>query len=169
MKIAIPREIKPLEGRVALSPEACSDLVHAGHEVIVEHNAGRLSGYLDDQYVAAGASIAADATTAYAQGELIVKVKEPVAGDLALLQQHHLLFCFLHLEAEAHIAQQLQDIGLTAVGFETVETDNRQLPLLAPMSDIAGRLATQIGTNLLHQPQGCLLYTSDAADDSVYV
>ena len=154
MKIAIPSEIKPLEGRVALSPEACSDLVQAGHEVIVEHNAGRLSGYLDDQYVAAGASIAADAATAYAQGELIVKVKEPVAGDLALLQQHHLLFCFLHLAAEARLAQKLQDIGLTAVGFETVETDNRQLPLLAPMSDIAGRLATQIGTTLLHQPQG---------------
>jgi alanine dehydrogenase len=154
MKIAIPREIKPLEGRVALSPEACNDLVQAGHEVIVERNAGRLSGYLDDQYATAGAIIADDAKTTYAQGELIVKVKEPVVADLALLQQHHLLFCFLHLAAAARLAQQLQDIGLTAVGFETVETDNRQLPLLAPMSDIAGRLATQIGTHLLHQPQG---------------
>ena len=154
MHIGIPREIKPLEGRVALSPEACGDLVHAGHTVCVEHNAGKLSGYPDEQYVAIGATIAADANTTYGQAELIVKVKEPVTDDLALLRKDHLLFCFLHLAANPELARRLQDIGLTAVAFETVEADSGALPLLAPMSDIAGRIATQIGTSLLHQPQG---------------
>lgn len=154
MHIGIPREIKPLEGRVALSPEACGDLVHAGHTVTVEHNAGKLSGYPDEQYVAIGATIAADANTTYGQAELIVKVKEPVTDDLALLRKDHLLFCFLHLAANPELARRLQDIGLTAVAFETVEADSGALPLLAPMSDIAGRIATQIGTSLLHQPQG---------------
>ena len=154
MHIGIPREIKPLEGRVALSPEACGDLVHAGHTVTVEHNAGKLSGYPDEQYVAIGATIAADANTTYGQAELIVKVKEPVTADLALLRKDHLLFCFLHLAANPELARRLQDIGLTAVAFETVEADSGALPLLAPMSDIAGRIATQIGTSLLHRPQG---------------
>ena len=154
MHIGIPREIKPLEGRVALSPEACGDLVHAGHTVSVEHNAGKLSGYPDEQYVAIGATIAADANTTYGQAELIVKVKEPVTDDLALLRKDHLLFCFLHLAANPELARRLQDIGLTAVAFETVEADSGALPLLAPMSDIAGRIATQIGTSLLHRPQG---------------
>jgi len=154
MHIGIPREIKPLEGRVALSPEACGDLVHAGHTVYVEHNAGKLSGYPDEQYVAIGATIAADANTTYSQAELIVKVKEPVTDDLALLRKDHLLFCFLHLAANPELARRLQDIGLTAVAFETVEADSGALPLLAPMSDIAGRIAIQIGTSLLHQPQG---------------
>jgi len=154
MNIAIPREIKPLEGRVALSPEACGDLVHAGHRVVVEHNAGMLSGYLDADYVAVGAHTGADAASTYAQGELIVKVKEPVTADLDLLTPQHRLFCFLHLAAEPALAKRLLQIGLTAVAFETVENDLHQLPLLAPMSDIAGRLAAQIGSNLLHQPQG---------------
>jgi alanine dehydrogenase len=154
MHIGIPREIKPLEGRVALTPDACSDLVRAGHRVIIEHAAGNLSGYTDAHYEAAGAEIAADAAATYAQAELIVKVKEPVAGDLAHLRPEHLLFCFLHLAANLELLKQLQKIGLTAVAFETVATDAGQLPLLAPMSDIAGRLASQIGTGLLHQPQG---------------
>lgn len=154
MQIGIPREIKPLEGRVALSPDACGDLVHAGHRVIVEHNAGRLSGYLDERYAAVGATIAADAETTYGEAGLIVKVKEPVATELALLREDHLLFCFLHLAANPQLARRLLDIRLTAVGFETVQTDSGALPILAPMSDIAGRLATQIGSNLLHQPQG---------------
>ena len=154
MHIGIPREIKPLEGRVALSPEACGDLVHAGHTVTVEHNAGNLSGYPDEQYVAIGATIAADSKTTYSHAELIVMVKEPVTDDLALLRKDHLLFCFLHLAANPELARRLQDIGLTAVAFETVEADSGALPLLAPMSDIAGRIAIQIGTSLLHQPQG---------------
>ena len=154
MQIGIPREIKPLEGRVALNPEACGDLVQAGHSVIVEHNAGKLSGYSDAAYQAVGTTIAAGPDETYGNAQLIVKVKEPVAGDLALLQKSHLLFCFLHLAANPELARALLAIGLTGIAFETVETDAHALPLLAPMSDIAGRLATQIGSNLLHQPAG---------------
>ncbi|MGB5540560.1 MAG: alanine dehydrogenase [Gammaproteobacteria bacterium] len=154
MKIGIPKEIKPLEGRVALSPDACAALVHAGHEVFIEQGAGRLSGFGDDLYLAAGARICSDAAQTYGAAQLVVKVKEPVDGDLANLREDHLLFCFLHLAPAPELTRRLLDIGLTAIAFETVETDSGELPLLAPMSDIAGRLATQIGTHLLHQPQG---------------
>ena len=154
MLIGIPREIKPLEGRVALTPEACGDLVKAGHMVFVEQKAGNLSGFSDADYQAAGATMSTSAEETYSHGQLIVKVKEPVSGDLALLQKDHLLFCFLHLAANPELARALLNIGLTAIAFETVETDDHALPLLAPMSDIAGRLATQIGSNLLHQPAG---------------
>ena len=154
MQIGIPREIKPLEGRVALSPEACGDLVEAGHNVFVEQKAGILSGFSDQAYQAVGATITASPGETYGKGQLIVKVKEPVSADLALLQKNHLLFCFLHLAANPQLARSLLDIGLTGIAFETVETDDHVLPLLAPMSDIAGRLATQIGSNLLHQPAG---------------
>jgi alanine dehydrogenase len=154
MQIGIPREIKPLEGRVALSPEACGDLVLAGHNVFVEQKAGILSGFSDQAYRAVGATITASPEETYGKGQLIVKVKEPVSADLALLQKNHLLFCFLHLAANPQLARSLLDIGLTGIAFETVETDDHVLPLLAPMSDIAGRLATQIGSNLLHQPAG---------------
>jgi len=153
MRIGIPREIKPLEGRVALTPDACGDLVRSGHEVLVEQGAGIPSGYPDSQYQAAGARIAGDAAAAYA-ADLVVKVKEPVEGDLRHLRRDQLLFCFLHLAANPGLLRQLQQIGLTAVGFETVATDAGLLPLLAPMSDIAGRLATQIGASLLHSPRG---------------
>jgi alanine dehydrogenase len=154
VKIGIPKEIKPLEGRVALSPDACAALFHAGHAVYVEQGAGLLSGFSDAAYSAAGATVCVDAEQTYAAAELVVKVKEPVAGDLAHLRADHLLFCFLHLAAEPGLTRRLLDIGLTGIAFETVETDSGELPLLAPMSDIAGRLATQIGTHLLHQPQG---------------
>lgn len=154
MQVGIPREIKPLEGRVALTPEACSSLVHAGHSVIVQQDAGLLSGYPDAQYVAAGASIVTDASAVYGTAQLIVKVKEPIGAELEQLQRHHLLFCFLHLAAYPELAARLCATGLTSVGFETVETDSGMLPLLAPMSDIAGRLAAQIGASLLQQPQG---------------
>lgn len=154
MKIGIPKEIKSLEGRVALSPDACAALVHAGHRVFVQQGAGALSGFGDVAYRAAGATLCADAAGTYDAAELVVKVKEPVAGDLAHLRADHLLFCFLHLAPEPELTRRLLDIGLTGIAFETVETDTGDLPLLAPMSDVAGRLATQIGTHLLHQPQG---------------
>lgn len=154
MKIGIVKEIKALEGRVALIPAAAGYLVAAGHEVYIEHNAGQLSGYEDVDYLSVGVKVLEDAASVYEQAVLIVKVKEPVAGDLALLQAHHILFSFLHLAAELELMHQLQSIGLTAVAFETVTDEVGHLPLLAPMSDIAGRLAPQIGANLLHQPQG---------------
>ncbi len=154
MRIGIPREIKTMEGRVSLVPAAVAELVRQGHEVWVEHDAGRLSGYEDARYEAAGATIAPDAPALYQQAQLIVKVKEPVEEELRLLRADHLLFSFLHLAAAPELAHSLQAIGLTAVAFETVSDETGGLPLLAPMSDIAGRLATQIGCRLLHQSEG---------------
>ena len=153
MRIGIPSETKTLEGRVALVPAAAADLVRRGHEVFIQAGAGEKSGFSDEAYAKVGIKIVPDAAALYEAGELIVKVKEPVAGDLALLKKHHLLFCYLHLAAEPALTKSLLDIGLTGVAFESVEEDGG-LPLLLPMSVIAGRIATQMGTTLLHRPQG---------------
>src|SRR5690606_11231492 len=141
-------------GRVALVPAAAGDLVKHGHEVWLEAGAGISSGFFDEQYARLGVHIAADAAALYEKGELIVKVKEPIAGDLAHLRRDHLLFCYLHLAAELALTRRLLEIGLTGVAFETVELPNGDLPLLAPMSVIAGKLAVQVGTHLPHQPLG---------------
>jgi alanine dehydrogenase len=153
MKIGIPREIKVLEGRVALTPAATHELVKQRHDVYIESGAGALSGYSDQEYQDAGVILCGSAEILYASAEIIVKVKEPQAAELKYLRGDHILFSYLHLAAEPRLTQELLDIGLTAVGFETVSKNNH-LPLLAPMSDIAGRIAVQIGTHLLHQPQG---------------
>jgi alanine dehydrogenase len=154
MRIGVPKETKTLEGRVALVPAAAGDLVKRGHEVWIEKDAGVKSGFKDEDYTALGVKIAADAAALYEKGELIVKVKEPIAGDLKHLRKDHLLFCYLHLAAEPELTKKLLDIGLTGVAFETVELPNGDLPLLAPMSIIAGKIAVQVGTHLLHQPEG---------------
>jgi alanine dehydrogenase len=154
MRIGVPKETKTLEGRVALVPAAAGDLVKRGHEVWLEKDAGVKSGFSDEEYTRLGVNIAADAAELYAKGEMIVKVKEPIAGDLQHLRKDHLLFCYLHLAAEPELTRKLLDIGLTGVAFETVELPNGDLPLLAPMSIIAGKIATQVGTTLLHMPQG---------------
>ncbi|QYR52142.1 alanine dehydrogenase [Lysobacter soyae] len=154
MRIGVPKETKTLEGRVALVPAAAGDLVKRGHEVWVEKDAGVKSGFKDADYEKLGVKIAADAADLYEKGEMIVKVKEPIAGDLQHLRKDHLLFCYLHLAAEPALTRQLLDIGLTAVAFETVELPNGDLPLLAPMSVIAGKIGVQVGTHLLHQPMG---------------
>ncbi len=153
MHIGIPREIKPLEARVALIPDACGDLSRMGHEVVVERGAGLGSGFSDRDYEASGATIAEDAPTVYRLADLVVKVKEPWGPEIDLLRRDQILFSFLHLAANPALTERLTDIGLTALAFETVVDDGR-LPILAPMSDIAGRLAVQIGTTLLQTPQG---------------
>lgn len=154
MRIGIPREIKPREGRVGLIPAACSELVRNGHDVFVESGAGEKSGYGDQNYRDIGVQILPTAQDVYGKAQMVVKVKEPIEGDLQLLRKDHLLFCYLHLAALPELTRRLCDIGLTAVAFETVEDVKGRLPLLAPMSDIAGRLSIQIGAHLLHQPQG---------------
>ncbi len=154
MRIGVPKETKTLEGRVALVPAAAGDLVKRGHEVWLEQGAGLKSGFGDEQYTRLGVKIAPDAAALYEKGELIVKVKEPIEGDLQHLRRDHLLFCYLHLAAEPALTRRLLDIGLTGVAFETVELDNGDLPLLAPMSVIAGKIGVQVGTHLLHQPMG---------------
>lgn len=154
MIIGIPREIRKLEGRVGLIPAAAGQLVKQGHEVLVEHGAGVLSGYSDEAYRSVGVNLVASAADVYGQAQMVVKVKEPQPVEVAMLRSDQLLFSYLHLAAEPELMRGLQNIGVTAVAFETVETDSGQLPLLAPMSDIAGRVAVQVGTHLLHQPQG---------------
>jgi len=153
MKIGIPKEIKILEGRVALIPAAAAQLVHEGHTVFIETGAADASGYSDKDYETAGVKIVKDAATLYGEAEMIVKVKEPIEPEYDLLRKDHILFSYLHLAAAPVLAKVLQDKGLTAVGFETVEHEHR-LPLLIPMSDIAGRLSVQIGATLLHYSNG---------------
>lgn len=149
MRIGIPREIKTLEGRVGLIPEAARELVNSGHDVFVETTAGQLSGYSDDAYKSVGVQIMPDAQALYESAQMVVKVKEPIEAEYPLLRKDHILFSFLHLAANLPLLSKLQEIGLTAIAFETVEQDGK-LPLLAPMSDIAGRVASQIGATLLY-------------------
>jgi len=153
MRIGIPTEIKIREGRVALVPPAAAELVRHGHEVLLQAGAGLASGYRDSEYEQGGVRIVPDARAVYGDAELIVKVKEPLLEELALLRKEHLLFSYLHLAAAPELAGALRKKGLTAIAFETVE-ENGRLPLLAPMSDIAGRLSVQIGMNLLHAHHG---------------
>ncbi|HBE91617.1 MAG TPA: alanine dehydrogenase [Gammaproteobacteria bacterium] len=153
MKIGIPRETKPMEGRVALVPAAVADLVKRGHSVTVQQGAGVLSGYDDSVYQQAGAQLAENAETVFREATLIVKVKEPIRAEYALLKPDHILFSYLHLAAVPELAEHLVRTSLTAIAFETVMVDN-QLPLLAPMSDVAGRVAVQIGTTLLQRQNG---------------
>ncbi len=154
MKIGIPKETKILEGRVAITPSGCTALIHQGNQVFIESGAGELSGYNDEEYSSHGVCVLANAASLYEAARLIVKVKEPLESDLSYLQKDHILFCYLHLAANIALTYTLCDIGLTAIAFETVTDDKGRLPLLKPMSEIAGALSIQIGTQLLHAPQG---------------
>ncbi len=154
MKIAVPREIKPLEGRVALVPEACSELLRLGHRVFVQLGAGEGSGFSDDMYRAAGVELLPDAAAVFDTADLVVKVKEPYGPEPQMLRQGQMLFCFLHLAAEPALTEKLLQAGVTGVAFETVQEADGRLPILTPMSDIAGRIAIQVGASLLHRPRG---------------
>ena len=154
MEIGIPRERKPEERRVALVPEAVTDLVRAGHIVHVEAGAGLGSGYADADFEVAGASLAPSAEALSARSRLIVKVKEPIAEEYDFFRPDHWLFSFLHLAAVPDLAEFLTQSGVTALAFETLEDGAGGLPLLAPMSAIAGKVAAQYGLTLLHAPQG---------------
>ncbi len=153
MRIGIPTEIKPKEGRVALIPPAAGELVESGHEVLIQSGAGVGSGYSDDDYRQVGVRIVDDARALYGEAQMIVKVKEPVAPEYSLLRADHILFSYLHLAANPELTRILLKQRLTAIAFETIEADGR-LPLLVPMSDIAGRLAVHIGIGLLHHHNG---------------
>jgi alanine dehydrogenase len=153
VNIGIPVEIKPFEKRVSLLPAAAAELTALGHNVFMQAGAGVGSGYEDAAYTAAGVKLVKDAETLYGEAELIVKVKEPIAEEIDLLREDHLLFSYLHLAANPDLAKSLKNIGLTALAFETLLVDN-SLPLLAPMSDVAGRVAVQTGATLLYATQG---------------
>ncbi len=153
MRIGIPKEVKVREGRVALIPPAVGELVRHGHEVLIQSTAGVASGYPDEEFRRVGAQIVPDAAALYGGVQMVLKVKEPIASEYGLLRKDHILFSFLHLASTPKLAQALGEKGLTGVAFETVEA-NGKLPLLAPMSDIAGRLSVHIGATLLHGHAG---------------
>ncbi len=153
MHIGIPKEIKNHEYRVALTPEGAHALTEAGHTVSVETGAGTASGFADDAYRAAGATVVASAAEAWA-AELVAKVKEPQPDEVARLRTGQLLFCYLHLAAAPALAHELMARGVTAIAYETVSQPGGGLPLLQPMSDIAGRLAPQMGALGLHTSHG---------------
>ena len=150
MHIGIPKEIKNHEYRVALTPEGARDLVQAGHTVSVESGAGVAVGFGDDSYRAAGADVVASAAEAYA-ADLVMKVKEPQPNEVGVLHSGQLLFCYLHLAAAPALAHELMTRGVTAIAYETVSQAGGGLPLLQPMSDIAGRMAPQMGALGLHK------------------
>ncbi|MEC8067735.1 MAG: alanine dehydrogenase [Pseudomonadota bacterium] len=152
-KVGIPTEIKPFEKRVALTPDACEKLTSQGVEVHVQSGAGLGAGFEDDSYQAAGCLLQPTAADLYKNAELIVKVKEPLEGDLTHLNSKHLLFCYLHLASSPELVEALLEKKIKSVAFETVVEDGKT-PLLAPMSAIAGRLATQIATWHLHAQRG---------------
>ncbi|MDX6561034.1 MAG: alanine dehydrogenase [Gaiellales bacterium] len=153
MKIGVVKEIKPQEARVALTPAGARELVARGHDVVVEAGAGLGSGFLDDAYVSAGASLAA-VDDVWSRSELLLKVKEPLAAEYSQLRPGLVLFTYLHLAPAPELTQALIDSGATCVAYETVETDDHRLPLLAPMSEVAGRLAPQMGAHALEKAHG---------------
>ncbi|MCP9960511.1 alanine dehydrogenase [Streptomyces somaliensis] len=154
MKVGIPREVKNNEFRVAITPAGAHELVRHGHEVLVERNAGVGSSITDDEYVAAGARILPTADEVWAAADLLLKVKEPVAEEYHRLRGGQTLFTYLHLAASRECTDALLASGTTAIAYETVETANRALPLLAPMSEVAGRLAPQVGAYHLMRAAG---------------
>jgi alanine dehydrogenase len=154
VKVAIPREIKNHEYRVAITPAGVHELVRAGHRVFVETNAGGGSSINDDEFVAAGASILPTADDTWAAGDLVLKVKEPVAEEYGRMREEQVLFTYLHLAASRDCTQALLDRKVTGIAYETVELPDRSLPLLAPMSEVAGRLAPQVGAYHLMRAGG---------------
>ncbi len=154
MKVAVPREVKNNEFRVAITPSGVHELVRHGHEVLVERDAGVGSSIRDADFVAAGAMILQDAEELWGAGELVLKVKEPVAEEYPLMREGQTLFTYLHLAADRALTQALVARGVTGIAYETVELADRSLPLLAPMSEVAGRLAPQVGAHTLMRAQG---------------
>lgn len=153
MRIGVAREIKQREYRVALTPAGALELVQHGHEVVVEEGAGVGSGFADEQYTAVGARTAT-VDEVWETAELLLKVKEPIAAEYGRLREGLTLFTYLHIAADAPLTKALVDSGVTAIAYETVETPDRRLPLLAPMSEVAGRLAPQMGAWSLEKAHG---------------
>lgn len=154
MRVGVPKEIKNHEYRVGLIPASVAELVAAGHELIVETGAGRGIDFDDQAYIEAGAIIVADAQSVFDRAEMIVKVKEPQLREIAMLTPHHILFTYLHLAADRPQAEGLMKSGATCFAYETVTSPQGGLPLLKPMSEVAGRMATQVGAHYLEREQG---------------
>ncbi|GLG00030.1 alanine dehydrogenase [Alicyclobacillus hesperidum subsp. aegles] len=154
MIIGIPKEIKDNENRVAITPAAGHALVAAGHDVRIEAGAGLGSGFEDADYVAAGVTIVPDAETVWKTSQMIMKVKEPQPVEYAYFRSDLVLFTYLHLAPEPELTKALMDAGVTAIAYETVQLADRSLPLLTPMSEVAGRMSIQIGAHFLEKAHG---------------
>ncbi|HWC85757.1 MAG TPA: alanine dehydrogenase [Solirubrobacteraceae bacterium] len=154
MKVGVPTEVKVDEYRVALTPAGVRELADAGHDVVVQSGAGDGSALPDERYAEQGARIVPDAESVFAEAELIVKVKEPQPQEVGLLSSRHTLFTYLHLAADVELTRSLMASGATCVAYETVEDSRGRLPLLAPMSEVAGKIATQAGAFMLEKPLG---------------
>ncbi len=154
MKVGVPTEIKTDEYRVALTPSGVRELVEHGHEVVVQAGAGLGSAISDDEYVAQGATVLPGADTVFAESDMIVKVKEPQPVEVARLEPRHTLFTYLHLAPDPELTRGLMESRATCVAYETVEDSRGRLPLLAPMSEVAGKIATQAGAFMLEKPLG---------------
>jgi alanine dehydrogenase len=154
VKIAVPRETKNHEYRVALTPAGVHELAGHGHDIYVEAGAGTGSAIPDEEYLAAGAKVLATAEQTWAEGELVLKVKEPIPDEYPFLRAEQVLFTYLHLAADRALTRALLAAGITAIAYETVQTTTGALPLLAPMSEVAGRLAPQVGAFAMMRPSG---------------
>jgi alanine dehydrogenase len=154
MRIGVPTEVKVDEYRVAITPAGVRELSSRGHEVLVQTGAGLGSAFDDDHFTAQGARIVPDAEAVFGEAEMVLKVKEPQAGEVGLLREGQTLFTYLHLAAEPELAHGLQESGATCIAYETVEDAEGRLPLLAPMSEVAGKIATQAGAFMLEKPLG---------------
>ncbi len=154
MIIGVPKEIKDGENRVAITPAGTHTLIMEGHTVLVQSGAGLGSGLQDEEYRQAGAELISDPAEIYARAEMILKVKEPQPNEYAWLKREHILFTYLHLASSAELTQALLQIGLTAIGYETIQTPDGRLPLLTPMSEVAGKMAAQVGAWCLEKHQG---------------
>lgn len=154
MRIGVPKEIKTHEYRVGATPHSVREMVAHGHRVLVQNGAGAAIGLADDQYLAAGADLADTPEEVFARSELIIKVKEPQPHECRQLRADQVLFTYLHLAADPQQARLLLDAGTTAIAYETVTSPSGGLPLLAPMSEVAGRMAIQAGATYLERPRG---------------
>ncbi len=154
MKVGVPTEIKTDEYRVAITPAGVRELVDRGHEVLIQHGAGEGSAIPDAEYVEQGAAIVPDAAAVFAGSDMVVKVKEPQPVEVAMLEPRHTLFTYLHLAPDPELTQALRASGATCIAYETVTDRNGRLPLLAPMSEVAGKIATQAGAFMLEKPLG---------------
>ena len=154
MIIAVPKEIKNNENRVALTAAGTEILKKAGHQILIEKNAGKGSGISDQDYKEAGAEIIADKKELFDRAEMIIKVKEPLKEEYNLFKEGQILFTYLHLAADQELTEALKERGVTAVAYETVQTEDGELPLLTPMSEVAGRLSVQAAASFLEKPKG---------------
>jgi alanine dehydrogenase len=152
MIIGVPKEIKSNENRVALTPAGAMELTKRGHTVFIQHTAGEGSGFEDDEYVYAGATILPDAIAVFEKAEMIMKVKEPIEQEYDLIKSHHLVFTYFHFASSEPLTHAMIKSGAVCLAYETVELNDRSLPLLIPMSEVAGRMAIQQGAKYLEKP-----------------